>query len=187
MTLRSVLGLWCLVLLTGCGSGPAPHIYVLSAPAIPIGDVRLESGRPTLELKPVSLPDYLDTSDLLIRNGRNELTVSATARWGERLSIGVTHALAAALVSRLPGMTVVTTPVYRQPARVIRVEIDAFDVMPDGRCILVARWVVDGPDRSAPQISERGSVTTTVTGGLTDAAIVAAMAEAVEKLGPVVN
>ncbi len=182
MTPRSILAIWCLALLTGCASGPAPRIYVLSTPATPINDVRLESGRPIVELKPVSLPDYLDTSDLLIRNGRNELTVSATARWGERLSIGTTHALAAALVTRMPGMTIVVTPVYQRPARVIRVEIDAFDMLPDGRCILVARWVVDGSDRRVPSISERGSVTTRVSGGLTDAAIVAAMAEAIDKL-----
>ncbi len=182
MTLRPILAIWCLALLIGCSSGPAPRIYVLSTPATPIGAVQPESGRPILELKPVSLPDDLDTSDLLIRNGRNELTVSATARWGERLSIGTTHALAAALVSRMPGMTIVTTPVYRQPAGSIRVEIEAFDMLPDGRCILIARWVVEGPDRRAPAISERGSVTTRVKDGLSDAAIVAAMGEAIDKL-----
>ena len=98
------------------------------------------------------------------------------------MSIGTTHALAAALVSRMPGMTIVTTPVYRQPAGSIRVEIEAFDMLPDGRCILIARGVVEGPDRRAPAISERGSVTTRVKDGLSDAAIVAAMGEAIDKL-----
>ena len=182
MTIRSILAIWCVALLIGCGSSPAPRIYVLSTPATPIGDVRLESGRPIVELKPVSLPDFLDTSDILIRNGRNELTVSETARWGERLSIGITHALAAALVSRMPGTTIVTTSLYQRPIRVIRVEIEAFDVLPDGRCILVAHWVVDGPDRRAPAIAERGSVTTQAMGGLGDSAIVTAMSEAIDKL-----
>lgn len=182
MMLRSMLAVCCLALLAGCGSSPAPRIYVLSTPAAPIDVVRAESGRPVLELKPVSVPDYLDTSDLLTRNGRNELTVSATARWGERLSIGITHALAAALASRMPGVTIVTTPVYQQRSRAIRVEVDAFDVLADGRCILVARWTVDTSDRHAPVISERGSVTTRVTDELSDPAIVAAMAEAIEKV-----
>ncbi len=182
MNLRPTITIWCLALLMGCSSAPAPRTYVLSPPATPIGGVRAESGRSILELKPVSVPDYLDTTDIVLRNGRNELTVSATARWGERLSIGITDALSGALARRLPGMTIVTTPVHRQPARLILVDIEAFDVFPDGRCILVARWVIEGPDRRAATRSERGSVATQVAGGPTDAAIVAAMTAAIDKL-----
>lgn len=182
MNMRSIFLTAGLLLLVGCSTGPAPRTFVLSTPATVTDGVVPESGRPIVELKPVSLPDYLDTSDILIRNGLNELTVSPTARWGERLSIGVTHALAGALVTRLPGMTVVTTSVHRQPVRLVLVDIESFDIFPDGRSVLIARWTIEGPDRRAPAIIERGSVTTHAVGGLSDAAIVAAMAEAIEKL-----
>lgn len=182
MTARSILAAVGIALLAGCSAGPAPHSFVLSAPAAPTEGVRLESGRPILEIKPVLVPDYLDTTDILIRNGRNELHVNPSARWAERLSVGITHALATALVTRLPTMTVVTTPVHRQPARLVVVDVEAFDVFPDGRCVLIARWTIEGADRRATAVLERGSVATRAADGASDAAIVAAMAEAVEKL-----
>ena len=76
MNMRSILLTAGLILLVGCSTGPAPRIFVLSTPATLTEGVVPESGRPIVELKPVSLPDYLDTSDILIRNGLNELTVS---------------------------------------------------------------------------------------------------------------
>lgn len=182
MTARVILAAMGIALLAGCSAGPAPRSFVLSTPAALTEGVRLESGRPILELKPVLVPDYLDTSDILIRNGRNELHVSSSARWAERLSVGITHALAKALVTRLPTMTVVATPVHRQPAGSVVVDVEAFDIFPDGRCVLIARWTIEGADRRATPLVERGSVTTRATDGSSDAAIVAAMAEAVEKL-----
>ena len=46
---------------------------------------RLRKPLPVVELKPVSLPDYLNSTDILLRDGQNELTASPTGRWGERL------------------------------------------------------------------------------------------------------
>lgn len=182
MKLRAFITMMGFALLVGCSSGPAPRTFVLRTPATATDGVRVESGQPILELKQVSVPDYLDTTDILIRNGRNELIVSPTARWGERLSIGMTHALAGALASRLPAMTVVSTPVQRQTVRLVMVDIDAFDVFPDGRCVVIARWTTETSDRRAPATVERGSVTTRAVDGLSDAAIVAAMVDAIEKL-----
>ena len=55
-----------------------------------------QTGLPVVELKRVQLPDYLDTTDILERRD-NMLVPSPTARWGERLSVGMSRALAISL------------------------------------------------------------------------------------------
>ena len=75
------------LLLTCCGSDPVSRTYVLSPPVDPVARAVSEAGRPVLEVRRVSVPDYLDTTDIVSRDGRNELKVSSTGHWGERLSL----------------------------------------------------------------------------------------------------
>src|SRR5580658_387978 len=152
------------LVLFGCSSGTQPDIYVLSAPADEVAGVHSEDGRPVVELRSVTLPDYLDTSDFLLRDGRNELKASTTARWGERLSVGITHALLMSLTRRLPGMLVVQTPVSGQPARDVLVDVEAFDIRADGQCVLTARWTILQDDRRTIDAAERGTFVTKASG-----------------------
>jgi hypothetical protein len=183
------LTLAALIILAGCSATPVPKTYVLSTPADPIAGVHNQAGQPVVEIPTVSMPDYLDTPDIFLRDGRNELKPSTTGRWGERLSLGVTHALEVALRRRLPGFLVTDTPVPSGPAaRSVLVDVDGFDVQPDGRCVLTAHWTITGSDAQAASITERGTFVTVVaaTPGskdpLPDASVVAAMAAAVDQL-----
>jgi uncharacterized lipoprotein YmbA len=144
-----------------------------------------EAGRPIVELKTVTVPDYLDTLDIQLRDGQNALNVSKTGRWGERLSVGVTRALQEDLAKRLSGTVIARSVPSGQPARTLLITVDAFDIMPDGRCVLTARWSVIGIDRYSIAASERASIVTIVpvsSDGMKDADVVAAMAAAVDQL-----
>ena len=178
-----------LLALTSCGSGTTPAIYVLSPAAHQNAGVVSEAGRPVIALKQISVPDYMDTTDILSRDGQNELKPSLTGRWGERLSMGITRALAVALATRLPGIVVDHTGSAAHPALTLLIDLDAFDIGSDGRCVLTARWTILGEDRQTVAM-RRATIITIVSrssGGPTDAAptdaaIVAAMAGAVEQL-----
>jgi uncharacterized protein len=187
--MKSYLIVAASIILTGCSSTPLPHTYVLSAPADPVAGVRSEAGRPVVELPTVTLPDYLDTIDIFVRDGRNELKPSATGRWGERLSVGITHALEVSLSRRLPGFLVTHTPISGQPSRRLLVDVSAFGVQADGRCVLTARWSVSGNDSQPAAVTEQGTFVTSTAGGagdskgaLADAAVVSAMTAAVDQL-----
>lgn len=177
--------LMVLLTMTGCSAGPAQHLYVLRAPEPPTATVAPDGGETELELRRVSVPDFLDTTDILLRDGTNGLRVSPTGRWGERLSVGFAQALRGALVSRLPALRVVQNGSGHAPAWRARVEVEAFDVLPDGRCVLSARWSVLRPD-AIPEtgfepVGERSTIVVQAS-GRDDAAVVAAMTRAIDAL-----
>jgi uncharacterized protein len=106
----------------------------------PVQAMKVQSGRPVLQLRPVSVPDYLDTREILRRDRQNEVTASSTGLWAERLSVGVTHALAASLTTDLPGVVIVTGQPEAPPSRQIVVDVLEFEIGDHERCLLTARW-----------------------------------------------
>jgi uncharacterized lipoprotein YmbA len=129
------------LLAAGCASDPQQHLYVLAPAAHSLSDNAPGGTRPEVQLQPVLVPDYLDTTDILIRTGPNEVKASATAQWAERLSEGIAHALRADLAARLPDSRIELSPPTDGAARQIRVTVDSLDMWPDGHCVLVAHWI----------------------------------------------
>ncbi len=169
-----------ILVLPACRSGPPPAEYILGAMPEATATSVPATGLPVVQVKRVRLPDYLDRTDILERRG-NELVPSRTSRWGERLSVGMTRALAASLAAGLPGMVVIATPAGGRPAREVLVDVAAFESRADQRVVLVARWsVADGVSRQTLS-SEQTSLVEPI-GGAGDGAVVTAMSHAVEDL-----
>ncbi|HXN10479.1 MAG TPA: PqiC family protein, partial [Steroidobacteraceae bacterium] len=153
-----------LLLAAGCSAGPAPRTYLLDPPlqyaaapaAVPAG--------PLIQVPTVTLPDYLDTEDILLREGAHGLAASPAARWGERLSAGVTHALMAALVNRLPDYRVSPARPPDPLARQILVDVTAFDVGRDGRCELRASWSITTPGAVSTALGRQAVFVTPAAG-----------------------
>jgi uncharacterized lipoprotein YmbA len=164
----------------GCSSSPEVNRYVLSAPVNAANANTLEaSDGPQLLLRPVTLPGYLDSTELVLRSGQNALTASTTARWAERLSDGVTHSLAAALVLRLPKDNITLDIMADVPNWQLLVDIYSFDVWPDGHCVLTAGWTISRSDGQSATLTGRGtfaSPSIATSEAQSDAGIVAAMA-----------
>jgi uncharacterized lipoprotein YmbA len=170
------------LLLAGCGmSGPPPAEYVLgTAPPATIAATPITT-LPVIEVKRVQLPDYLDTKSLLVRSG-NELKPSTTGRWGERLSLGVTRAVAASLAARLPNVSVTTAPPVEPPALQLLIDVDAFETTAGQAVVLTGTWTIaDGSGRSAI-LAERFCISAPAAEP-TDKAMVTAMSRAVDDLG----
>ena len=181
----SAFAVLCLMsLVAACGSaGPAPTTYVLGTPS-PRPDravVEPLTGKPVVELKPVVVPDYLDGTDILVRDASSTLAPQPAARWAERLSIGVTRTLAQALTTRLPGFVITTMDPIEPPSRRLLVEIDSFESRSDDSVVLLARWrLLDGSGRKT-LAGQRVSLAEPVS-RLVAAEIVPAMTKAIEAL-----
>ncbi len=177
----SALGL---ALLAGCASLPAPRTYVLDPPGAGASGVVSLRERPQVALLPVVVPDYLDTTDILLRGDGHEIVARDGARWGERLSVGVTHALAAALQARRPDLGIASAAAVDDRPRRLLVHIDAFDTWPDGRCTLTARWsLLDGDGETVlTSLAASFSVPAAATPAPGDAEIVDSVSRAIGDL-----
>jgi hypothetical protein len=169
-------------------------MYLLDAPLQHDASVLPHPDAPAtqvVQVQNVLLPDYLDTEDILTRDNAHELQSSASGRWGERLSAGMTHALSARLASRLPEYRVEPARPTDRLAPQILVDVDAFDVWRDGRCMLRASWTIVQPGvgpgvgpGAAPPVTG-GQVFFTPSGPASaagDQAVVTGMAATVQKL-----
>jgi uncharacterized lipoprotein YmbA len=187
MTARRCLALAACAWLAACAADPPTRIYLLAAPAggnEPLRAAGSAAGAP-VQLQTVLVPDYLDTTDILLRAGPHEVIASRTGRWAERLSQGITHALQAALASRLPGRGLTLSPPADPFAAQLLVTVDALDAWPDGHCVLRAHWtVLQTPAGAAGRIGQGvfTSPPSLSAGTPVDIAIVAAMADAVDRL-----
>ena len=171
----------------GCLGGPHSQTFVMSGatapaaiPAIPAN----EQASAVLQVEVVGLPAYLDTTDILLRRGAHRLESLPLGHWGERLSLGITHSLAADLTDKLPLYRVVLHRSEAPSARLLRVNVDTFDVFPDGHCVVVADWAIVEKSRGPAAVLGQGTfVTPPLAQAKPDAAaLVAAMSAAVAGL-----
>jgi uncharacterized lipoprotein YmbA len=176
--------LWCVVpiasMLAGCASNPDQSVYIMSTPAGMQAGLQAAPGSPAITLRPVILPDYLDTTDLVTRTGQYGIEASRTGRWGERLSKGMTRSLAADLGHRLQASVVTDGPTETGSVQ-IEVTVSAFDVT-GAASVLTASWTVIWPGDRRKPVSRHGTFTASLAQPGADVADVAAMAATVAEL-----
>ena len=164
MSLLAVIG----IPLASCAAPPVT-LYALGAsgggsPGTPPATA-LQPGAAVIQLSRVTLPDYLDTQDIMVRRG-SVLDSSHTGRWASRLSLGATGLLAARLARTRPDALVTDQPQTTAPTHRLLVNISRFDVAADtattGRATLDADWLIVPRDAALPTM--RGRITLGVEG-----------------------
>jgi uncharacterized lipoprotein YmbA len=140
--------------------------------------------KPSLEVRRIVVPDFLDSTDILMRAGSHEVKASASGRWGERLSLGLTLALSADLVARMPQYSIVQDGAG-SASRQLRITINSLDLWESGSCVLTADWSIVDRDSSIPVKSGSGTFNILNAGGtntVTDQSLVEAVAGTLGKL-----
>jgi len=181
---RSIVLAALICIVAGCISSRVRHVYALNDAMDTSLDTKATAGRPELQLQRVLVPEYLDTTDILLRVGAHEIHESSSGHWSERLSLGIRNALRADLAVRLPRDAITLTEPAEESTRQIRVNVDAFDVWPNGHCVLVANWTILDTDHRAVVSTGRGTFMTAPvgSGNWRDGEVVSAMADALEQL-----
>ena len=128
------------VMLSACAASPL-KLYTL----MPVPEGRdppaLPRNATIIVVDRVSLPDYLDTQDIIIRRG-NVLDRSQTGRWASRLSISATDLLTAKLAMRRPDALVTDGVRTAAPDYEISVDVSRLDVSSAGEGVLDADWQI---------------------------------------------
>jgi len=181
---RLMVSALCVLLVAGCVSFPMPRTYVLGAPLDTSSPATGSTPLNRIQLTSVSVPDYLDSEDILVRQGAHELHTSTTGQWGERLSAGLTHALSADLATHLPGYLVETGPPMDAMAWQLSVKVDSLDSWSDGHCVLSVQWTLRRAIGGAVQLDGQavlvGKAEASAIAG--DAAVISGIAATVAQL-----
>ena len=123
--------------LAGCASSPS----VLVALPSPMGMQRADdvTSGPTILLRGVTLPGYLDSFPVVLGRADGALVVSKNAEWAERLPQAVTRVLHDALSHRLGAERELIAGDGRVPDAELTIEFLSLDPLGDS-LILDARW-----------------------------------------------
>ncbi len=147
------------LLLAACASPPLT-LYTLGAPSIAADAPPLGRRAMVIEVRRVTLPDYLDTQDIFVRDG-NRLERSSRGRWASRLSLGITDLLTGRLAQRRPDALVTDQPQTQAPSYRILVNISRLDVTTGGVATLEADWLIVPPDPAVPTRRDRAQFSAT--------------------------
>jgi uncharacterized lipoprotein YmbA len=142
---------------SGC-AGPPLTLYTLvdsstQNPAAPLASQPL-----IVTLSRATIPDSLDSTDLVLRDGAI-LRRSPTGRWASRLSIAITDLLTAQLAARLPDALVTDQPQAAAVSTRLMIDISQFDITSDGHAVLTASWTIIPADTVRPVQHGRAQVT----------------------------
>ena len=103
---------------------------------------------PTLGLDPVTLPAYLDRSEIVTRAGSHQVRLGEFDKWVEPLQPMFRRLLEERLREAAGAREVVTVPPpagVAEPRHAVAVEVERFDADEAGRVVLDARWRVYRP------------------------------------------
>jgi len=167
------------LLFSGCA---APHLtlYTLASPSIAPDTVSLGRNPVVIAIARVSVPDELDTEDIIVRDG-NILQRSHLGRWASRLSMGITDRLTERLGAQRPDALVTDRPLTETPAYRVLVNIGRLDVTSGGVATLDADWLIVPRDAAAPVVRDRGRFI--VTGAVaTDQDVVTLVGRSLDRL-----
>ena len=167
------------LLLSGCAAPPLT-LYTLGTPPLASNTVPLGRSPVLIAVARVSVPDELDTEEIIVRDG-NRLQRSHMGRWASRLSIGITDRVTQRLAEKRPDALVTDRPLTETPAYRVLINIGRLDVTSGGTATLDADWMIVPRDAAAPTLRDRGHFV--VTGPVAaDQGAVALVGQALDRL-----
>jgi uncharacterized protein len=171
VSLRALPVLFAL-LVAACQSSPS-RLYVLSSHAEPSPDAAValaSAGSPSRRPGPalgsapllgvsVTLPEYVDRTEIVRRVGANELKPAHDAQWGEDLSVDATRVIAEGLEARLFSFDVVMLPSRARRTLDYEVDIDLsrFESNLAGKAVARGWWTIsdaDGHEVASGRVSQ---------------------------------
>jgi uncharacterized protein len=158
--IRLFAALSAVALLTVSCASPPLTLYTLGVPSASADTAPLGGKPMVIEVRRVTVPDYLDTEDILVRDG-NTLVRSSQGRWGTRVSLGVTYFLTGKLAQRRPDALVSNQTPIEAPTYRLFINIGTLDVTSSGTVTLDANWELVPRDPALPVRRHRGRFTST--------------------------
>lgn len=171
------------LLLAGCGKTVQPKYYLLTPTT---GDVvTSDLQQLSIFLGPVSLPKYLDRSQIVTRHGELQLDLADSHRWAEPLQDNFSAVLAEDLRQRVHLARVIVFPARQEKDLDYRVTVNVirFDTDDRGDAILSADWSIQDEKSKLIITSKRGSYRYVISPASGYTEIVNALSNTIGQLG----
>lgn len=143
---RAALGCIATTLvLAACGSAPKDKFYTL-APASPMAPAATATApaRYGVAIGPVRVPEALDRTQMVVREGPNRVEILDQHRWAGSLRSEIARALAAGVGAQLPEaqVSVHDGQAGRNAAYRVAVDIERFDATLNDSVAVQALWTL---------------------------------------------
>lgn len=168
-----------LLLLSGCG-GARPPAELLTLGPLQAEERSVRADAPTISVRRVTVPDYLDSFDVLRRTGPYSLTRDPDRQWAERPSAGIQRLIETALRR--------SYIVLDQGADLdLQVNIQAFELPTQGLARLEGSWTLI--DRADMQVRQSGqeAIKEAAPGGDITATLTALVAEFARRIDDAIS
>jgi uncharacterized protein len=168
----------------GCGPVLAPQpdltrFYTLS----PIDNTSAAAPMPiSIGIGPISLPAYLDRTEVVTRTGPNQMKVSETSRWAEPLTANFNRTLNEDLSRLLSPRQIIQFPWYatNEPDFQIEILVYRFETDSKSNAVLAGKWTIRDPRDQKILYSSNMDITMPAAAG--DQAGAAALSQALGQL-----
>ncbi|HUP97370.1 MAG TPA: PqiC family protein [Usitatibacter sp.] len=144
--------LWiaALVVLAGCGSTPREHYYTLASQ--PVALPPSTGNTMSIYVGPVSVPEAVDRSPMVLRTGPTQVDIDDMHRWAEPLKAAIPRAVADLLMRELGTPRVLAGRASSGAPADYRIAIDIqrFDSSLADGATLDAAWTIT-PAKGAPR------------------------------------
>lgn len=176
-------GLLCLIALAGCTSSD-PRLFALEPQP---GQVWAGSAG-VVVVRRVPVPPYLDRDEIVQYTGKGRVHNAANDWWSERLGTMVQRVLAAELVQRLPGTTVLGTEALGGERATVALAVSRFEPAEGGAVALDGTLAIEVAGR--PRVLLPVAVRVRLDATRTDAQVLAmssALAEVADRVATVLG
>jgi len=135
--------------LAGCTRSEKSNFYILdSLDRFSPATLNAEAVDISVGIGPLTIPEYLNRTQIVTRSGRYELEIAEFERWAETLEDAIPRVLAENLSVLLSTDRVFTYPWLKEtPAYQLKIEVIQFDGSIPGNVELTARWTLLKDDR----------------------------------------
>lgn len=143
--IRALAALLPALLLLACAGTSAPTQFYTLATTVEAGAPKAPTGKKLfIGVGPVTLADYLDRPQIIVRDSAYKVTLSTFDQWAGPLDTGLPTVLVGDLAALMPQDDVVMVP---QPFVTaldyqVRINVSRFDIDGAGNAVTEAQWQV---------------------------------------------
>lgn len=147
------------MLITGCAAPPL-KFYTRGEVRPTIYTLPLRRQTAVMEVDRLTLPNYLDSQEILLRNG-SVLEESSTGRWVSRLSLLATDLVTSRLAKRFPNALITDQGLEEAAQYRIVIHVARLDITKNGRASMDADWQILSGDRESRSTRGRAHISFT--------------------------